>query len=88
MATPDGSRDIPKQLATTDAKRAAKRQATKAIKRRKTLLGKADDLHKDCGYDVLLALQKGHRSYIYTSVDTPGAIEDLVSRSVGELSAN
>jgi len=32
-----------------------------------TLIGKAHDLHKKCGYEVLLALKKGHHSYIYTS---------------------
>jgi hypothetical protein len=83
MATPDASREVsqrPQGLARSDAQREAKRQATKGLKRRNTLIGKADDLHNQCGYKVLLALQKGRRSYIYTSVDTPDVIADLVSR--------
>lgn len=83
MATLDASRAVSQRLrdlARSDAKKEAKRQATKAIKRRNTLIGKADDLYKDCRYKVLLALQKGHRSYIYTSVNTPDIIADLVSR--------
>ena len=83
MATPDAAREVsqrPQGLTRSDTQREAKRQATKAIKRRNTLIGKADDLHSQCGYKVLLALQKGHRTYIYTSVDTPDVMADIVSR--------
>lgn len=83
MATPDAAPDVSQQsqgLTQFDAKREAKLRATRGIKRRNTLIGKADDLHMECGYKVLLALQKGHHSYVYTSVDTPDVIADLVSR--------
>ncbi len=82
MATPDPSQEVarrPQGVVPSNAQREAKRQATKAIKRRTTLIGKADELHNQCGYKVLLVLQKGHRSYIYTSVDTPDVTADLVS---------
>ncbi|KAI0113278.1 hypothetical protein F4814DRAFT_421340 [Daldinia grandis] len=64
---------LPKQpaQATGAAKREAKRQATKVIKRRKTLIGKSHNFHKDCGFEVLLLLQKGRRSYAYTSPGMP-----------------
>ncbi|KAI0428350.1 hypothetical protein F5Y09DRAFT_343797 [Xylaria sp. FL1042] len=64
---------LPKQpaQATAAAKREAKRQATKVIKRRKTLIGKSHGFHKDCGFEVLLLLQKGRRSYAYTSPGMP-----------------
>jgi hypothetical protein len=78
MATIEAS--VPREVATSTIRREARRQTTKAIKRRKTMVRKAHDLHKECGYEVLLALKKGHRSYIYTSVDTPAAIADLVRR--------
>ncbi|KAI3331121.1 hypothetical protein F4824DRAFT_508971 [Ustulina deusta] len=83
MATLDTFREISQRsqdFTRSDAKREAKRQATKAIKRRNTLIGKADDLHNDCGYEVLLTLRKGHRSYIYTSVDAPDVIADLMQK--------
>ncbi|KAI3333825.1 hypothetical protein F4824DRAFT_512995 [Ustulina deusta] len=83
MAALDISRQVSQRsqdFTRSDAKREAKRQATKAIKRRNTLIGKADDLHNDCGYEVLLALRKGHRSYIYTSVDSPDVIADIMQK--------
>jgi len=70
-------------MVTAAVKREAKRQSTKAIKRRKTLMKKAYEFYKDCGFEVLLLLQKGSgRSYIYTSSGMPSwhpIIEDLVS---------
>ena len=74
---------IQRPTATAAAKREAKRQSTKAIKRRKTLIKKAHEFYKDCGFEVLLLLQKGSgRSYIYTSSGMPSwhpIVEDLVS---------
>ncbi|KAH8744264.1 hypothetical protein F5883DRAFT_655272 [Diaporthe sp. PMI_573] len=67
---PDGvCQGPPLRPALAASKKEAKRRATKAIKRRGTLISKADDLHHDCGYEVLLLLRKGYRSYVYTSVD-------------------
>ncbi|KAI8626621.1 hypothetical protein F5Y19DRAFT_478488 [Xylariaceae sp. FL1651] len=83
MATLGITREItqrPQDLTRSDANREAKRQATKAIKRRNTLIKKADDLYNDCGYEVLLTLRKGSRSYVYTSVDTPDVIADLMQK--------
>jgi hypothetical protein len=68
---------------TTAAKRQAKLKSTMVIKRRKTLIGKADKFHKDCGFEVLLLLQNGAgRSYVYTSAGMPSChpvVKDLVS---------
>ena len=63
-------------------KKEAKRQATKAVKRRTTLVANVDNFYHDCGYEAFLLLKKGYRSYVYTSVDTaslPSILTDLVS---------
>ncbi len=81
MATLDASGEASQrsqELTTSDAKREAKRQATKAIKRRRTLFGKADGLHKDCGYKVLLALQKGHRATVSITERASSGRTDVV----------
>ena len=74
---------VQRPTATAAVKREAKRQSTKAIKRRKTLMKKAHEFYKDCGFEVLLLLQKGSgRSYIYTSSGIRSwhpIVEDLVS---------
>jgi len=44
------------KLTTLNVKRKIKRQATKVIKRYKTLIDKADDIYKDYRYKVLLIL--------------------------------
>jgi len=43
-------------MVTAAVKREAKRQFIKAIKRRKTLMKKAYEFYKDCGFEVLLLL--------------------------------
>ncbi|KAH8692513.1 hypothetical protein GQ44DRAFT_780105 [Phaeosphaeriaceae sp. PMI808] len=89
MATIQG----PSAKVNATAKREAERKATRTIKRRKTLIGEAHDFHKDCGFEVLLLLQKGpSRPYVYASPSMPSwhpFIEDLMrllpSRQVNKL---
>ncbi|KAK0627196.1 hypothetical protein B0T14DRAFT_512041 [Immersiella caudata] len=65
--------------ATAAAKSEAKRQSTKAFKRRKTLTKKAHEFYMDCGFEILLLLQKGSgRSYIYTSSGIPSSWHPIV----------
>jgi hypothetical protein len=82
-SSPDGNCQGSTLRAVSAAlKKEAKRQATKALKRRATLVTKTNEIHHDCGYDAVLVLQKGSRAYIYTSVapeSLPSILEDLVS---------
>ncbi|KAI1207649.1 uncharacterized protein F4807DRAFT_462455 [Annulohypoxylon truncatum] len=83
MAAPNSSQEASHEaqdLKRFTTKKEAKQHTTKSIKRRNTLIKKADDFHNDCGYEVLLAIRKGHRSYIYTSTDTPDVMDDIMRK--------
>jgi hypothetical protein len=71
------SDESPLQERLAAGKLEAQRQAHKAAKRRATLIKKTNDFHRDCKYQVILVLQKGHRSWIHTSLDSTSLLSTL-----------
>lgn len=66
------------------SRRERHRDLTQFSRRRRTVLMKVDELHRDCHADVYLVVRREGKIYTYTSsdaVDWPPSEEELVSQS-------
>lgn len=72
------------QSASDSRRRDAKLKCTKFLKRRKTIIKKADLLHKDCRAKVYIYVELDHKSWVYDSAPTdtsfPPSKSDQVCR--------
>lgn len=64
-----------------DVQKLRKNESTKFSKRRKTLLRKAHDLHKDCGVDIYLVVRNRRNNQIwqYSNGYVPPLVSEFVS---------